>query len=195
MKILIPKVNGSACLKIDVNPWGHDIPETMVKLSHDGKSLKVNFICYEWPITIKSSEYNQDVYKDSCVEMFINPFPDDDDRYLNFELNAMGVLLLGMGNDRYDRKRFPELDISVLNITSDAGSKAAAPWNVSLCIPFVFFEELYDLKGLADGSRMMGNFYKCGDETLNPHYGCWNKIETPEADFHRSEFFGEMILG
>jgi hypothetical protein len=41
---------------------------------------------------------------------------------------------------------------------------------------------------------MRGNFYKCGDKTIHPHYGCWSPIELPKPDFHCSDFFGEIIL-
>jgi hypothetical protein len=46
----------------------------------------------------------------------------------------------------------------------------------------------------SSGKRMKGNFQKCGDKTKFPHYGSWNRIDTPEPDFHRPEYFGDLIL-
>jgi hypothetical protein len=40
--------------------------------------------------------------------------------------------------------------------------------------------------------KIMGNFYKCADETISPHYLSWNPIDAPAPDFHRPEFFGEI---
>ena len=40
-----------------------------------------------------------------------------------------------------------------------------------------------------------GNFYKCGDKTAHPHFVSWNPVGTPSPDFHRPEFFGELLLG
>jgi hypothetical protein len=42
--------------------------------------------------------------------------------------------------------------------------------------------------------NITGNFYKCGDETEYPHFGCWNLIASPVPDFHRPEYFGEIVL-
>ncbi|MHB1455061.1 MAG: carbohydrate-binding family 9-like protein [Saccharofermentanales bacterium] len=39
-----------------------------------------------------------------------------------------------------------------------------------------------------------GNFYKCGDKTDCPHYGCWNPILLPAPDFHVPAFFGDFIV-
>ena len=39
-----------------------------------------------------------------------------------------------------------------------------------------------------------GNFYKCGDETVQPHYYSWNPVELVDPDFHRSEFFGKLYF-
>ena len=38
------------------------------------------------------------------------------------------------------------------------------------------------------------NFYKCGDKTAHPHYLSWSPIDTPKPDFHRPDFFGELLL-
>ena len=42
---------------------------------------------------------------------------------------------------------------------------------------------------------LRANFYKCGDKTAHPHYLSWSPIHTEKPDFHRPEFFGELILG
>ena len=42
--------------------------------------------------------------------------------------------------------------------------------------------------------KLLGNFYKCGDATLLPHYLSWSQIDTEQPDFHRPEFFGELLL-
>ena len=64
-------------------------------------------------------------------------------------------------------------------------------WSVAMGIPF-------DLLGYPEGVRpsvLRANLYKCADETAVPHYVSWNPIDTPAPDFHRPEFFGELILG
>jgi hypothetical protein len=41
---------------------------------------------------------------------------------------------------------------------------------------------------------LRANFYKCADNTRIPHYVSWNPIEVASPDFHRPEFFGELLL-
>ncbi|WP_414481477.1 carbohydrate-binding family 9-like protein [Caldicoprobacter sp.] len=56
-------------------------------------------------------------------------------------------------------------------------------------------EKYYGGQDFRCGKRIKANFYKCGDKTKYPHWGCWNRIDTPHPDFHRPEFFGDLILG
>jgi hypothetical protein len=44
------------------------------------------------------------------------------------------------------------------------------------------------------GLKMTGNFYKCGDALESPHYLCWNHIKTEQPDYHRPEYFGELLF-
>ena len=46
---------------------------------------------------------NSLVCLDSCLEVFLNPYPDFTRDYLNFEMNAAGTLLLQKGPDRAHR--------------------------------------------------------------------------------------------
>jgi hypothetical protein len=143
---------------------------------------------------------DDNVYKNSCVEFFVNPNSDKDDRYLNFEINAAGTLLLGLGVNRHGRKRFIIENFKELfNIKSSVTKENLADykgdyWTVEYSIPFTFLEEIYGKLDMTSGHRLEANFYKCGDETKYPHYGCWNKLENKELDFHRSEYFGDLIL-
>ena len=63
-------------------------------------------------------------------------------------------------------------------------------WTVAIFIPFGLIG--VDPENLPASLR--GNFYKCGDLTAHPHFLSWNPINTPKPDFHRPDFFGELIL-
>jgi hypothetical protein len=43
-------------------------------------------------------------------------------------------------------------------------------------------------------TKIQGNFYKCADGTDSPHYVTWSPVKTEIPDFHRPEFFGELIF-
>ena len=62
-------------------------------------------------------------------------------------------------------------------------------WSLELELPFALFCE-----GPGVPERLQCNFYKCGDKTDTPHFLSWNPVEVASPDFHRPEFFGELIL-
>ena len=39
---------------------------------------------------------------------------------------------------------------------------------------------------------MRGNFYKCGDHTVNPHWGSWAPVD--KVDFHVPLLFGDLEI-
>ena len=43
-------------------------------------------------------------------------------------------------------------------------------------------------------SSIRANFYKCADRTAHPHFLAWNRVDAPAPDFHRPDFFGELIF-
>src|SRR5690606_4084215 len=75
-------------------------PEVQVRIFYTPQNLYVQFRTYESDPLIRYHQFNDPVCRDSCVEFFIQPTPDTDDRYLNFEINAAGTLLLGLGPAR-----------------------------------------------------------------------------------------------
>ena len=52
-----------------------------------------------------------------------------------------------------------------------------------------------DIRAEERGLRLRGNFYKCGDATVQPHYLAWNPVTSAVPAFHRPEDFGEIVLG
>ena len=45
---------------------------------------------------------------------------------------------------------------------------------------------------LSNGAKV--NFYKCGDLLPEPHFICWNKVETTDPDFHQPDFFAPVVF-
>lgn len=191
----IEKVN------IDIYPWEENEykPLTEVKLVYSYTRFYINFKVYEKKVETKYNNMNDPVYKDSAVEFFFNPNPEHDNRYLNFEINSSGALLLGIGSSREDRVIINEEIFDEFNIKTTVYECIEADcdkeyWKVTFEIPFNFIENYYGRVDFKCGKIVKGNFYKCGDQTKFPHFGCWSRIETPYPDFHRPEFFGELIL-
>lgn len=137
---------------------------------------------------------DEPVYTDSCLELFLLPV-DGDKRYINFEVNKNGVYLSQIGTCREDRVFIKELTdlepvISPMEIEAD-GEKA---WGVDILIPESFISALYGTDFVLCETKIKGNFYKCGDKTEFPHYGSHFPVKTENPDFHRPEFFGDIIF-
>ena len=69
---------------------------------------------------------------------------------------------------------------------------ADGPWTLKLYIPLeaLWKNGVTSLKGL----KARGNFYKCGDGLTVPHFVTWGPIVTEKPDYHRPEFFKEIVF-
>ena len=174
-------------------------PEVFAKLLYSNRYIYVFFKVYEKKVRIQYTNFGEDVYKDSCVEFFINPFPEKSEDYFNIEINAIGALLIGTGKDGNDHKRryFNREETERFEIISSIkapvyGFHGADFWTLHYRIPIGFFEDYYQEKFTS--GEAIGNFYKCGDDTEFEHYGAWNKVENPSPDFHLPQFFGKIFF-
>lgn len=190
--------NEGHALAIRDCPWNQEAvcPKTLVWVSRDADLLKIRFQVMESDPRITCHAMNEPVYTDSCVEFFVQPLPGRDDRFLNFEMNAEGTLLLGLGVDRHDRLQLQEEEIHGIQIVPGRGvDQHGQPfWSIELAVPFAWLKEQVPGFEPYVGAFLKANFYKCGDMTPVPHYGSWNPMTGLEPDFHRSEDFGELVL-
>lgn len=165
-----------------------------------GVGFALRMACAETAPRAMYHDYNDPVYTDSCLEFFAawadsTPTADGrfDTRYMNMEMNANGALLSCIGEGRGSRVPVLTAAGELPRVTADVRSDG---WSVTALIPLELLERLYSLPAetFRSGYRFHGNFYKCGDETPQPHYGMWSPVLTATPDFHRPEFFGEFIL-
>jgi hypothetical protein len=174
-------------------------PEVSVRVFHTDKFIYLYYDVPEDRITIRHTSFGSDVWKDSCVEFFLNPFPESSDEYINMEFNALGVMLIGVGKDGDDSKRyyFKEKEVEGFETVSSikhpvVGSHGSTHWSLHVKIPKSFFEKQY---GRAfTNKRTIANFNKCGDETEFEHYGSWNEVASPTPNFHLPQYFGDLIF-
>ena len=175
-------------------------PRVSVRLFHTNSHIYLYYKVPEERIAIRHTSFGSDVYKDSCVEFFVNPFPESSDEYVNIEMNALGVLLVGIGKDGDDTKRyyFKEEEVKGFKTISSVkrpvvGLHGADYWTLHVKIPKNFFEKRYRQKFTVKNAR--ANFNKCGDETEVEHYGSWNEVISPTPNFHLPEYFGDLVFG
>ena len=65
-------------------------------------------------------------------------------------------------------------------------------WDLYYELPFSLIRLFFP--DFAPEGRLRANFYKCGDLTKQEHYLSWNRVECEKPDFHRPEYFGELIF-
>ena len=136
--------------------------------------------------------YNQPVYTDSCMEFFCDWLGDG--RYVNMEMNAKGTLLSNLGAGRHGRTPIAELaDGKIFPVQ---GEVCDGYWQVTAEIHAALLCRILGVDSIpfGKGYAFRGNFYKCGDETPVVHYGMWSPVGTEQPDFHRPEYFGELVI-
>ena len=179
-------------------PWLPDktLPPTRVFIRRSRTSLKFRFLVREEGPRVTYHQMNDPVYKDSCVELFLQPLGKPGTPYLNFEINAAGTLLLGKGVAREERERLTPEDAAGITIRPGSSTDPHGErwWEIYLEIPFSWMAKQVPEFKAETGAILRMNLYKCGDDTAEPHYGSWNPITAPRPDFHRPEDFGELEL-
>ncbi len=174
-------------------------PPAEARLAYSRRHLYLFFRVEEKEILARFTRFQDPVYKDSCVEFFFDPFPEKQRGYVNIEANPLGTLQVGFGPGRQNRlavRQDATADFQTAGSINSpvSGRFGADAWTLGLRIPLFFFTELYG-EEIRPGLRARGNFYVCGDDTPLPHYGAWSPIDAPVPDFHRPEFFGNLIFG
>lgn len=171
-------------------------PEVSFRIAHDGNSIYLNYHVKEKSIRARYSKDNGMVWTDSCVEFFL--LPAGKKEYYNLESNCIGTLFFGIGEDgSYREPALPEFSNQIQRWSS-LGNQSFEErigdfeWELSLIIPTSSFFK-GDIKNLS-GQLMKGNFYKCGDDLISPHFLSWNPINTKSPNFHLPEFFGTLIF-
>jgi hypothetical protein len=183
---------------IDNAPWleYNYVPEVFFSIAHGSNCIFIKYYIAERVVRGACYESNGPVYEDSCVEFFVAL--NRESQYYNFEFNVLGTCKLNYGENRFNRKVIPDeivekirYSVSIQNQKGEDG-KRAIHWDITLIIPLEAFAE-HELSSIA-GQQCAANFHKCGDQLPQPHFLCWNKIESNKPDFHLRQFFGELTF-
>ena len=174
-------------------------PQTLCKLLYDQEKLYGIFRVDDQYVRCVNTGFQADVYKDSCVELFLQPKASGG--YFNFEFNCGGALLasyitdptriggrvkqyspLTPADDRQIRRYHNLPDVVEPEITHKQ------IWFLEFSIPFAVLAKYAGPLREICGQAWRGNFYKCGNETSHPHWSAWSGVF--ELNFHLPECFG-----
>ncbi len=167
-------------------------PKVDFSIAHSGDYVYLKYFVAEKHLRAVNTEINSPVYEDSCVEFFISF---DDTGYYNFECNSLGTFLVYFGKDLATRKPLSTETIEKIQTFTTFQRNVndkSVNWTITWAIPISTFSNHLDLSLKGKASR--ANFYKCGDKLPEPHYISWSNITTEKPDFHRPEYFGEVVF-
>lgn len=135
------------------------------------------------------------IWQDDCVEFFCR-LPNHK-QYLNFETNCLGALL---SCRQVDASSVGRSDLSadeigqIVRVSSlprePINSCDIHHWTLMIGIPY----SILGINSKNVPEYLRGNFYKCGDNTSNPHFLSWSPIDLPSPQFHAPQYFGKIYL-
>lgn len=147
--------------------------------------------------------FQEDVWKDSCVEFFVQP--KGAGGYFNFEFNCGGALLASyVTNPVRVNGRLqgcvpltPNDDGQIRRIASLPSvvePEIAQPlvWCLEFSLPFALLAKYAGPFGAVTGQIWRANFYKCGNETSHPHWLSWRPLAG--RNFHDPSSFGQLVF-
>lgn len=182
---------------IECRNWAEEFPYhpiTVFTIAYSRKYLYIDYFVRGNYLRAENYQNNTPVSEDSCVEFFLKTPRSDE--YWNFEFNCIGTINASHRVTRENPTRLTDEQLAQIKRYASCGTKpfqemeGLFAWNLVVAIPF----DLIDVDTLLLPLKLKGNFYKCGSKTSLPHFLSWSPINTPTPDFHRSEFFGDIIL-
>lgn len=207
MQYKIEKINSNQpnwqlidSLSVDNYPWytSGAKQQTQIKLAATNNTLFLQIIAQDKYSFAKQTELNHMlICEDSCVEFFFSPNGILGSSYVNLEVNCCGTLHLAYGAGRENRKFITLEAASLINRTASITSPVKfeqeddSQWLVEVALPFSVIEQLTGEQ--VNKEKWFANFYRCGGRT-EQQYAVWNAIDVPDPDYHRPEYFGELIF-
>jgi hypothetical protein len=187
-----------ACFRPESSPHR---PRTSVRLLYNAAGLRGVWQVQDRFVRSIRTRYMDEVWKDSCVEIFLQPKPGAG--YFNLEMNAGGSHLCCYIEDP-ERvpggfKKFTRLPAewgqkiqvrSSLPKVVDPEVADPVTWQLDFLAPLEVFEHCTGPLGAWRGSRWRGNFYKGMEDGSHPHWASWAPLDA--FNFHRPPCFGTI---
>jgi hypothetical protein len=176
-------------------------PLTTARLLHDHRGLHARFTVHDAFVLCRRTRYFDEVWKDSCVEMFVEPR--EGAGYFNFEFNCGGAFLCSWITNPervpggfkesvripWDQARQVQVRPSLVS-RIDPEIPGAVDWTLECHIPLAVLEVYTGSLGDLTGQVWRGNFFKCAEDNSHPHWAAWSPVD--EFNFHLPRCFGHF---
>jgi hypothetical protein len=176
-------------------------PDTQLKMVYDDEAVYVIFGVQDQYVRATRTAYQQNVFKDSCVEFFFKPNDDDTENYFNLETNCCGAALFAFqAGPRQGEVRIPSQEFETVTLAHslpgpiDPELVEPLTWSVEYRLPLNVLRNYCSVVPPAPGVVWKANFFKIADESSQPHYLTWAPVDRPKPDFHQPRFFGDLVF-
>jgi hypothetical protein len=182
---------------------GHH-PATSARLLYDDAGIHGIFLVKDQYVRCVRVNYFDEVWKDSCVEFFVQP--EANSGYFNFEFNCGGAFLCNYIDDWTPALmgwksfvRIPWVTARQIKVRSSlppvVDPEIAEPinWTLRFFIPFTVFKPFVGSAIPLANTTWRGNFFKCAEEVSHPHWAAWSPVD--EFNFHLPRCFGSLRFG
>lgn len=179
-------------------------PEVEAALLYDADHLHALFRVQDRYVRSVHTAYDSDTYKDSCVELFLQP--DGAPGYFAFEVNCGGAFSLRYIEDptrTADRfARWARVDPALasairvshsLPAVVDPERPGPVDWWVEVSWPFAVMAPWCGPVVPVAGRAWRGNAFKCADDSSHPHWASWAPIGEA-LNFHAPAWFGTLAF-
>jgi hypothetical protein len=177
-------------------------PHTKCKLLFDGSCLYGHFRVEDRYVRSVHTGFEEEVYRDSCVEIFL--LPKLACGYFNLEFNCGGAMF---ASHVIDPTRVHGGSVaSSIPFSTDQGQRVRighslprivepeistdVTWYLEFSMPFALLEEFVGPVSAAEGEIWRVNFYKCGSDTSRPHWASWSAVKA--LNFRAPRDFGTI---
>jgi hypothetical protein len=176
-------------------------PKVQVKAAYDDHALYLIWKVEDNYLLAKRTKHQQDVWRDSCVELFFTPGRDPEERgYFNLETSCTGVKWLGAhvagSKDANVTAKDCASIVTANSLRGPINHEITQPttWTLEYKIPLSLLERFMKTERPKPGVTWRGNFYKCADDASHPHWLTWSPVTHAQPSFHLPKYFGFLVF-
>jgi hypothetical protein len=179
-------------------------PRTLARLAYTPDALWGIFRVADRYVRCTHVGYGAEVWKDSCVEIFVQPIAGAG--YMNFEFNCGGSFLCSHVIDPTrtdagglaDARPLPVETAAQVSVTAslprvvEPETSRPVVWTLAFRIPIGVLEACVGSIDNPAGQTWRGNLYKCAEEVSHPHWAAWSPVDA--LNFHLPACFGGLTF-